>query len=166
MFGSLGVALKRVHDTSFARSTLWPRSPHPPRCAIAIWHPSRMCRACLSRCPAVATWARRCRWLPWPWSLPLADPVAVGCTSGWANTAAAAIKAMWCFSHRMSHLPQSSYHPLLSHRVTIFVVVSMLFPRARCSATAARSRPRPSGPISAPHGTLPRRLTVWVFLLI
>ena len=87
MFGSLGVALKRVHDTSFARSTLWPRSPHPPRCAIAIWHPSRMCRACLS----AALWS------------PLRRVIAVGCPGQghyrWATL-------LWLTARRAGLTPQ------------------------------------------------------------
>ena len=155
-----------MHDTGFSRLALWLRSLHPRRYAVTFGHAARVCRARLSRCLAVATQARHCLWLPWPWSLPLADPIAVGRTPGWADAAAAAVRATWHFSHCTSHLPQSSYHPLLSHRAAAFVVVSMLFPRARCFATTTRSRPRPSSPILAPHGTLPRGLTVWVFLLI
>jgi len=47
-----------------------------------------------------------------------------------------------------------------------FVVVSMPFPRDHYSTAAIRALPRPSGPISAPHGTLPLSLTVRMLPLI
>ena len=139
----------RIHDVMSSRSGT-PHACAAPAVPIALSSPHGSANV----------------WLLWPWSLPLADPVVVGHTLGQADATAAAVRATWRFSHRTSHLPRSSCHPPLSRRVTAFIVVLMLFPRACCSATAARSWPRPSNPISTPHGMLPLSLTVWVFLLI